>query len=51
MRDPKFLTRIAIQDYRSIGTCDVSPKQFTVLVGPNGAGKSNFLDALRLAAD
>ena len=51
MRDPKFLTRIAIRDYRSIGACDVSPKQFTVLVGPNGAGKSNFLDALRLVAD
>lgn len=51
MRDPKFLTRIAIQDYRSIGACDVSPEQFTILVGPNGAGKSNFLDALRLVAD
>ena len=51
MRDPKFLTRIAIQDYRSIGECDVEPRQFTVLVGRNGAGKSNFLDALRLVAD
>lgn len=51
MRDPKFLTRIAIQGYRSIGACDVSPKQFTILVGPNGAGKSNFLDAIRLVAD
>ncbi len=51
MRDPKFLTRIAIQDYRSIGACDVEPRQFTILVGRNGAGKSNFLDALRLVAD
>ena len=51
MRDPKFLTRIAIQDYRSIGSCDVEPRQFTILVGRNGAGKSNFLDALRLVAD
>lgn len=51
MRDPKFLTRIAIQDYRSIGACDVSPKQFAIIVGRNGAGKSNFLDALRLVAD
>ena len=51
MRDPKFLTRIAIQDYKSIGACDVSPEQFTILVGRNGAGKSNFLDALRLVAD
>lgn len=51
MRDPNFLTRIAIQDYRSIGACDVEPRQFTILVGRNGAGKSNFLDALRLVAD
>lgn len=51
MRDPKFLTRIAIQDYRSIGACDIVPRQFTILVGRNGAGKSNFLDALRLVAD
>ena len=51
MRDPKFLTRVAIQDYRSIGECDVEPRQLTVLVGRNGAGKSNFLDALRLVAD
>ena len=51
MRDPKFLTRVAIQDYRSIGECDVEPRQFTILVGGNGAGKSNFLDGLRLVAD
>jgi len=51
MHDPKFLTRIAIQDYRSIGACDVSPKQFAIIVGRNGAGKSNFLDAVRLVAD
>lgn len=51
MRDPKFLTRIAIHDYRSIGECDIEPQQFTVLVGRNGGGKSNFLDALRLVAD
>lgn len=51
MPDRRFLTRVALQDYKSIGECDVSPEQLTVLVGANGSGKSNFLDALRLISD
>jgi predicted ATPase len=41
------VTRVAITNYRSIGSCDVALEPLTLLVGPNGAGKSNFLDALR----
>ena len=47
----RFLTRVVIQDYKSIASCDVSPSQFSVLVGANGVGKSNFLDALLLIAE
>jgi predicted ATPase len=40
-------TRVKLKNYRSIATCDVELRRFTLLVGPNGAGKSNFLDSLR----
>ena len=46
-----FLKRVAIRNYKSIGTCSVDLGTLTVLVGRNGSGKSNFLDALRLVAD
>lgn len=46
-----FVSRVRIQNYRSIRSCDVELGPMTVLVGPNGAGKSNFLDALRFTSD
>lgn len=46
-----FMTRVRIQNYKSIGTCDVRLGRFTVLVGRNGAGKSNFVDALRFVVE
>jgi predicted ATPase len=51
MGDPTFLTRVLLENYRSIASCDVSLGPLTFLVGPNGSGKSNFLDALRFTAD
>ncbi len=51
MPDRRFLTRVVLRNYKSIGACDVSPAQLSFLVGPNGSGKSNFLDALRFTAD
>jgi predicted ATPase len=51
MAEATFLTRVMIENYRSIAACDVRLGPLTFLVGPNGAGKSNFLDALRLIAD
>jgi predicted ATPase len=49
--DSRFITRVILKNYRSIGYCDVELKPLTYLVGPNGSGKSNFLDALRLVSD
>src|SRR5205807_998307 len=46
-----FLTRVVLENYKSIAHCDVRLGPLNYLVGPNGAGKSNFLDALRFAAD
>jgi len=51
MPDPTFLTRVLLENYKSIASCDVALGPLTFLVGPNGSGKSNFLDALRFVAD
>ncbi|MFF3391707.1 AAA family ATPase [Streptomyces sp. NPDC002669] len=46
-----FITRVRIENYKSIAHCDVQLGPFTVLLGLNAAGKSNFLDALRFVRD
>ena len=46
-----LITRLALENYKSIARCDVSLGALTFLVGANGSGKSNFLDALRFVAD
>ena len=46
-----FITRVVIENYKSIEKCDVSLGPLMLLVGPNGSGKSNFLDALRFVSD
>jgi predicted ATPase len=51
MKDGTFLTRVVIDNYKSIASCDVHLGPLTFLIGPNGAGKSNFIDALRFIAD
>lgn len=48
---PVFLTRVRVENYRSIASCDVPVGPLTVLAGPNAAGKSNFLDAIRFVRD
>ncbi len=51
MNNRPFLKRVVLKDYKSIGHCDVTLSQFTILVGPNGSGKSNWLDSLRFVAE
>lgn len=46
-----LITRVGLQNYKSIVGCDVLLGPLTILVGPNGSGKSNFLDALRFVAE
>ena len=49
--DSRLVTRVRLQNYKSIAKCDVRPAPLSFLVGPNGSGKSNFLDALRFVAE
>lgn len=51
MANSTFLTRVVINNYKSISKCEVHLRSLMFLVGPNGAGKSNFLDALRFVSD
>jgi predicted ATPase len=51
MSPQNFLTRVVLENYKSIAACDVRPRPLTFLVGPNAAGKSNFLDALGFIGD
>ncbi|WP_069759355.1 AAA family ATPase [Streptomyces sp. LUP47B] len=46
-----LITRLRVDNYKSIAHCDVALGPFTVLLGLNAAGKSNFLDALRFVRD
>jgi len=49
-RPVPFISRVRLENYKSIESCDVWLSPLTVLVGPNGSGKSNFLDALSFTA-
>jgi len=51
MNSSIFLTRVVLNNYKSIKACSIRLGPLTFLVGPNGAGKSNFLDALRLITE
>ena len=46
VRVPPFLTRLTVQNYRSLRDVDLHLQPLNVLVGPNGAGKSNLLDVI-----
>jgi predicted ATPase len=46
-----MITRLFIQNYKSVGEIDLQLSPITVLAGPNGAGKSNIIDALHFFHD
>lgn len=46
-----FLSRVVLDNYKSVRSCDVSLPRLAFLVGANGADKSNFLDSLAFVAD
>lgn len=41
-----MITRLKIQNYKSLRDVEIPLKPFTVFAGPNNAGKSNILDCL-----
>jgi predicted ATPase len=46
-----MITKLFVQNYRSIRQAELTLGPLTALVGPNGAGKSNLADALRFLSD
>lgn len=40
------LTRVKIENFKSIRYCDISLSELNVLIGENGTGKTNILEAL-----
>ncbi len=42
------LSRIKLEGYKSIRTCELELTDLNVLIGPNGAGKSNFIGFFKL---
>ena len=45
-----MLTRVDVQNYRSIYKASIALSPFTLLIGANGTGKSNFLQLLKEAS-
>lgn len=43
------ITRLSIQNFRSIKSLDLDLSETTVLIGPNNSGKTAILDAVRIA--
>ena len=45
------LSRVVIENYRSIARCEFTPSKLTALVGENNAGKTNILRAIETERD
>jgi predicted ATPase len=50
-RPKAMITRVRLENYKSIKSCDVQLEPLTFLVGQNASGKSNFLDALNFVSN
>ena len=46
--NPRQLSRLVIDGYKSIAHCDLPLNMLNVLIGANGAGKSNFIGFFKL---
>ena len=51
MNGSVLITRVVLQNYKSIAACSVPLRSLVFLVGQNGSCKSNFLDAIRLVSE
>ena len=47
-RGKKMITKIEIENFKSIEKATVELGKFNVLIGPNNSGKSNFIEACML---
>lgn len=50
-RQPPYLLRLKVTNFRSLRHVEVRLAPLNVLVGPNGAGKSNLLDVIAFLGD
>ncbi len=46
-----LLTRLQVQNFRSLADVSIDIRPINVLFGPNGSGKSTLLEAIRLVGD
>lgn len=46
-----LITRLVVNNYRSLADVDITLMPLTVFVGPNNVGKSNLIDVLRFVRD
>lgn len=44
----RHLSRLVLEGFKSIHSCELELRSLNVLIGPNGAGKSNFIGFFRL---
>lgn len=47
----QLIKRLVIRNYKSIESCSLDLRNFTLLVGQNGSGKSNIVDAICFVRD
>lgn len=46
-----MINNIIIKNFKAIGTLEIKPKKFNVLVGRNNTGKTSILEAISVCMD